>query len=158
MNKTPVVTLGAAALLGAGLFIANVLQEAEPVAPAPVAAVETSTVQAAPAPVTETPAPQPNPAFPRTADYEADIPTRNGTIVLEISVDGSTATAYACDNVGIEEWLNGGAANGLVNLTSEDGDSRLEGSHTGNAIEGTLWVGEKQWEFVAPQVTDDSNA
>lgn len=150
MNKKPVLTLGAVALLGAGLFIANVVQESPaPSPPVPVAA-EVSTAEAVPEAVIETPAPQSNPPFPVAADYQADIPIQNAVIVLEIAVDGDTATAYACDNVAIEEWLNGSAINGAVSLTSKDGSSRLEGTHTGDSIVGTLWVGEKQWDFDAP--------
>lgn len=149
MRNTSILTLGAVALLGAGIYTANVFQEAQPSSSPDLRAATSTAVT--PTATTETPAPQPNPPFPAQADYAADIAIKTGTLVLEITVDDTTATAYACDNVAIEEWLDGSAVNGLISLTSKDGDSRLEGKHTGDAIEGTLWVGDRQWDFLAPK-------
>ena len=89
-------------------------------------------------------------AFPAKADYVGKIPTANGTITLEITVDGDKAVAYACDGTTVESWLRGSAVNGAVSLANKDKTSRLEGRLEGNAVVGTLWIGEKKWDFNAP--------
>ena len=49
----------------------------------------------------------------------------------------------------IESWLRGSAVNGAVSLASKDRTSRLEGRLDGTAVVGTLWIGEKKWDFTA---------
>ena len=85
----------------------------------------------------------------RKADYVGKIPTANGTITLEITVEGDKAVAYACDGNTVESWLRGSAANGALSLANKDKTSRLEGRLEGDAIVGTLWIGEKKWDFKA---------
>lgn len=151
----PVVTLVAAAALGIGLFAVNVSKEAEPAAPTPVAAPSTSAVASTTPPATtSTPAPV---QFPAQADYVAEIPTANATLVLQIAVDGGAATAYACDNIAIEEWLAGTASDGVVDLASDDQTSRLDGQLQGSTVVGTLAVGDKEWEFTAAQVEGETD-
>jgi hypothetical protein len=149
--RGPLVTLGAVAVLGIGIWLVNVSKE-EPAPPGKPVAESTTTAAttpatAAPAPTTP-PAPLP-PAFPAKADYVGKIPTATGTITLDITVEGDKAVAYACDGNTIESWLRGSAANGAVSLASKDKASRLEGRLEGNAVVGTLWIGEKKWDFKA---------
>lgn len=155
--RGPLATLGAVAVLGGAIWLVNVSKEGEPAAPAkPVAAsapaaVPSQTVQA-PAPVA--PAPPPAPAFPATADYVGKVPTRSGVITLDISVDGGKAVAYACDGNTVEAWLTGPAENGTVKLANKDRTSRLEGRLQGDAVVGTLWIGQGKWEFTAAGVRE----
>jgi hypothetical protein len=109
----------------------------------------TTAAAATPAPAPPAPSPPPRPAFPAKADYVGKIPTANGTITVEIAVHGDKAVAYACDGNTIESWLRGSASNGVVSLASKDKTSRLEGRLEGNAVVGTLWIGEKKWDFKA---------
>lgn len=154
--KGPLVTLGAVAALGIGILLVNVFQEDEPAPPGkPVAESTTTTAAtaattAAPAPTTPT-TPPPAP-FPAKADYVGEIPISGGVITLEITVDGDKAVAYACDGNTVEVWLAGSAVNGVVNLASKDKTSRLEGRHEGNTVVGTLWIGQKKWDFTTTAV------
>jgi hypothetical protein len=68
---------------------------------------------------------------------------------LDIAVEGGKAVAYACDGTSIESWMRGPAVNGTVSLASKDGTGRLEGRLDGTAVVGTLWIGQKKWDFVA---------
>ncbi|HZN81117.1 MAG TPA: hypothetical protein VFC01_15735 [Mycobacterium sp.] len=149
--RGPLVTLGAVAVLGIGILLVNMSKEESPppgksAAESTTAVATTTTAAPAPAP----PSTPPPPAFPAKADYVGKIPTANGTITLEITVDGDKAIAYACDGNTVESWLRGSAVNGAVSLANKDKTSRLEGRLEGNAVVGTLWIGEKQWDFNAP--------
>jgi hypothetical protein len=149
--RGPIVTLGAVAVLGIGIWLVNVSkEEPEPASPAAQATTttEATTATAAPAPPPPPPAPA-APAFPAKADYVGTIPTATGTITLDIAVEGDKAIAYACDGNSVEVWLRGPATNGTVSLASKDKASRLEGRLEGNAVVGTLWIGEKKWDFKA---------
>jgi hypothetical protein len=148
--RGPIVTLGAVAVLGVGILLVNISKE-ESSPPANPYSQSTTTAAAA-TPVAPPPAPStpPPPAFPAKADYVGKIPTANGTITLEITVDGDKAIAYACDGNTVESWLRGSAVTGAVSLANKDKSSRLEGNLEGNAVVGTLWIGEKKWDFNAP--------
>jgi hypothetical protein len=148
--RGPIVTLGAVAVLGVGILLVNISKE-ESSPPANPYSQSTTTAAAA-TPVAPPPAPStpPPPAFPAKSDYVGKIPTTNGTITLEITVDGDKAIAYACDGNTIESWLRGSAVNGTASLANKDKTSRLEGHLEGNAVVGTLWIGEKKWDFNAP--------
>lgn len=147
--RGPLITLGAVAALGVGILLVNISQEPEP-APGKPAAEQTTTTAAAPAPQPPAPTTPPPPAFPAKADYVGKIPIANGTITLEITVEGDKAIAYACDGNTVESWLRGPAVNGTVSLANRDKTSRLEGRLEGTAVVGTLWIGEKKWDFTAP--------
>ncbi|MGV0604308.1 hypothetical protein [Mycolicibacterium sp. XJ1904] len=144
-TRGPLITLGAVAVLGVALWLGNVFQEQAPVA-APAADSVTTPSAAAP---TTTPSP-PATGFPAKADYVGTVPTATGVITLEISVDGDKAIAYACDGNSVEVWLRGDADNGVVNATSQDKVSVLDGHLEGNAVMGLLTIGEKSWVFTAP--------
>jgi hypothetical protein len=149
--RGPLVTLGAVAVLGVGILLVNMSKE-EAAPPGQPAAQSTTTVApttaAAPSPAPSTPPPPP--AFPAKADYVGKIPIANGTITLEITVQGDKAVAYACDGNTIESWLRGSASNVALSLANKDKTSRLEGHLEGSAVVGTLWIGEKKWDFNAP--------
>lgn len=143
--RGPLVTLGAVAVLGIGIWLVNVSREE----PEPAPPVAQTTTTAAPAPQS---APAPTPAraaFPSNADYVGKIPTATGTITLDISVEGDKAIAYACDGSKVESWLRGSAMDGTASLASKDKTSRLDGRLEGNAIDGTLSIGDKKWDFNA---------
>ena len=149
--RGPLVTLGAVAVLGVGILLVNMSKEvaAPPGQPAAQATTTVApTTAAAPSPAPSTPPPPP--AFPAKADYVGKIPIANGTITLEITVQGDKAVAYACDGNTIESWLRGSASNGALSLANKDKTSRLEGHLEGSAVVGTLWIGEKKWDFNAP--------
>ena len=148
--RGPLVTLAAVAVLGAGILLVNMSKE-EPAPQAnPYSQSTTTAAAATPAPPPSAPSTPPPPAFPAQADYVGKIPTANGTITLEITVQGDKAVAYACDGNTVESWLRGSAVNGAVSLANKDKTSRLEGHLEGNAIVGTLWIGEKKWDVSAP--------
>jgi hypothetical protein len=148
--RGPLITLGAVAVLGIGTLLVNMSKEesAPPGKPAAQSTTVAPTTAAAPPP--PAPSTPPPPAFPAQADYVGKIPTANGTITLEITVQGDTAVAYACDGNKVESWLRGRATNGALSLANKDKTSRLEGHLEGTAVVGTLWIGEKTWDFKAP--------
>jgi hypothetical protein len=145
--RGPLVTLGAVAALGVGILLVNMSNEEKARPANPYSQSTTTAAAATPAP--PAPSTPPSPAFPAKADYVGKIPTAAGTITVEITVQGDKAVAYACDGNAIESWLRGSAANGTVSLANKDKTSRLEGRLQGNAVVGTLWIGEKKWDFKA---------
>ena len=148
--RGPLVTLAAVAVLGAGILLVNMSKE-EPAPQAnPYSQATTTAAAATPAAPPPAPSTPPPPAFPAQADYVGKIPTANGTITLEITVQGDKAVAYACDGNTVESWLRGSAGNGVVSLANKVKTSRLEGHLEGNAIVGTLWIGEKKWDVNVP--------
>ncbi|MCT7660942.1 hypothetical protein [Mycobacterium deserti] len=146
--RGPLITLGAVAALGGAILSLNVAQEPGTASPTPVA--ETSTT-AAPTPA------QPLETFPQHADYVGDIPTADGTLTVEISVDGSEASAYACDGYAIESWLRGPAVNGTMRLANTDRSSRLDGRLENATLVGTLWIGERKWDFTAARLKGEGD-
>jgi hypothetical protein len=147
----PLLTLAAVALVGGGLWLANVSQETDPPAPAtPVGQPTATTSPASPAP--PQPSALPPIAFPAKANYVGKIPTAAGTITLEVTIDGQKAIAYACDGNVVEVWLRGSASNGALALANKDQTSRLTGRIEGTSIAGTLTIGAKSWDFTASPV------
>ena len=147
--RGPFVTLAAVAVLGGGILLVNMSKEESAPPANPYSRSTTTAAAATPAPPPPAPSWPPPPAFPAQADYVGKIPTANGTVTLEITVQGEKAVAYACDGSKVESWLRGSAVNGAVRLANKDKTSRLEGHLEGNAIVGTLWIGEKKWDFNA---------
>jgi hypothetical protein len=137
--RGPIVTLGAVAALAVGILFVNVSKTDDASSVNPYAQKTTTAA-----------APPPPPAFPAKADYVAKIPIASGAMTLEITVEGDRAVAYACDGNTIEAWLRGSATNGALSLANKDKTSRLEGHLEGTAVVGTLWIGEKKWDFTAP--------
>jgi hypothetical protein len=147
--RGPLVTLGAVAVLGVGILLVNMSNEGKAPPANPYSQSTTTAAAATPAPPPPAPSTPPPPAFPAKGDYVGKLPTAAGTITLEITIDGDKTLAYACDGNTIESWLRGSAANGTVSLANKDKTSRLEGRLEGNAVVGTLWLGEKKWDFKA---------
>jgi hypothetical protein len=150
--RGPILTLVAVAVFGVGLLLVNMSNQESAPAANPYGPPPTTVAAASPAAPPPVPAPPPPPAFPAKADYVGKIPTANGHITVEITVDGAKAIAYACDGNSVEAWLRGSAVNGAVSLANKDKTSRLEGRLQGAAIAGTLWIGDKKWDFNAPLV------
>ena len=148
--RGPLITLGAVAALGVGILLVNISQEPDPAPPGKPAAESTTTAPATPAPAPATTTAAPAPAFPAKADYVGKVSTADGVITLEITVEGDKAIAYACDGNTVESWLRGPAVNGTVSLANKDKTDRLEGRLEGTSVVGTLWIGEKKWDFSAP--------
>jgi hypothetical protein len=148
--RGPVVTLAAAAAVGTAMWLVNVSQQPD----TPTATQVTQSVPTTPpAPATTPPAPVPTPpAFPPKGDYVGKIPTRAGVITLEITVTGDRAVAYACDGNSVEVWLSGRAADGVVTLVNKNRTSRLEGRLKGDAVVGTLSIGQERWDFTSAVV------
>jgi hypothetical protein len=146
--RGPLLTVGAVVVLGVAILLVNMSKETEP---EPQTRQAAQAVASAPAPSTARPAPPtpPPPQFPAKADYVGKIPTAGGTITLEITVNGDAAVAYACDGNSVESWLRGSAVNGALNLANKDTTSRLDGSLQADSVTGTLWIGQKKWDFKA---------
>ncbi len=154
MQKTkigPLLTLAAVAAVGGGMWLANVSQETESAALAPPVS-QSTTRTTAPSPAPPAPSTPPPVAFPAKANYVAKIPTAAGTITLEVTINGQTAIAYACDGNAVEVWLRGSATNGALALANKDQTSRLTGRLEGASIAGTLTIGAKYWDFTASPV------
>jgi hypothetical protein len=138
----PWLTLAAVAVLGLVLLVINMSKDTEP------STANTNTVATTQAPPTTTAAV----SFPGKADYVGRIPlAAGGNITVEITVAGDKAIAYACDGKTIESWLRGSATNGSLQLTGKD-DARLTGAFDGKTVQGTLWIGGKQWNYSAAPV------
>lgn len=148
----PVASMAAVGVVGVGLWLVNVSQTPAP----PAQTADASVVPAGAAPPVPVPSALPAPqGFPAQAEYVSEIPVQGRVLNVEITVDGQNAKAYACDNAGIETWLSGPAVGGAVRLTDPTGGNRLNGQLRNGSIVGTLWVGERSWEFDAAQVGDD---
>ncbi|MEU0506856.1 hypothetical protein [Nocardia sp. NPDC005998] len=145
----PWLTLAAVAVLGLIVLVINMSKDTEPsTAKTNTAATTTAPTTQAP-PSTTTPAAAP---FPAKADYVGKIPLASGgTVTLEITVAGDKAIAYACDGKAIESWLRGSTTNGSLQLTGKD-DATLTGTFDGKSVQGTLWIGGKQWNYTANPV------
>jgi hypothetical protein len=148
-SKGPFLTLGAVAVLGAALLVANVSNEsASPQSIKPSAAsVSASASLGSLAP--QSPTQPPPEQFPAKADYVGKIPTDSGVITLEITVEGDKAIAYACDGKSVEVWLRGSAVNGTASLDNKDKTSHLIGQLSGGNVNGTLSINHDQWNFTA---------
>jgi hypothetical protein len=148
--RGPILTLVAVAVLGAAILLVNVSKEQSAPSASPYGKPTTTAAAATSATPPPAPSTPPPPAFPAKADYVGKIHTANGTITVEITVQGDKAIAYACDGNKVESWLRGSAVNGTVSLANKDETSRLDGRLEGNAIVGTLSIGDKKWGFNAP--------
>ena len=146
-TKGPLLTLGAVALLGAALLLANISNES---APQQSINPSASSVSASASPGSPPSPTQPPPeAFPAKADYVGKIPTDRRVMTLEITVEGDKAIAYACDGKSVEVWLRGSAVNGAVSLSNKDKTSHLTGQLVGGSVTGVLSIDQDQWNFTA---------
>jgi hypothetical protein len=146
-SKGPLLTLGAVAVLGAALLLANISNES---APPQSSNPSASSVSASASPGSPQSPTQPQPeTFPAKADYVGKIPTRSRAMTLEITVEGDKAIAYACDGKSVEVWLRGSAVNGTVSLANKDKTSHLTGQLAGGSVTGILSIDQDQWNFTA---------
>jgi len=132
-NRGPVITLAAAALVGAGLFTADVFTDpartraAEtPVAAAVATAATTTTAPptttSSASPSTTTPsAPATAAAYLATAVYVGRDAARRTSVAVAVR-DGKVA-AYVCDGRSVESWLTGTASGTTATLVG--GSDRL---------------------------------
>ena len=148
-NRGPVITLAAAALVGAGLFTADVLtdparhpgrrdagrglgghgrRDDHPTAP-PTA---TTTTSASPS-TTTTSAPTTAAAYLSTAVYVGRDAARRTSVAVAVR-DGKVA-AYVCDGRSVESWLTGTASGTTATLVA--GSDRLVAEVTEGALHVT---------------------
>ncbi|MDT5092304.1 MAG: hypothetical protein QOH60_1667 [Mycobacterium sp.] len=145
--KGPMITLGAVAALGIVLLAVNMSNESSP-SNKPYASA--SPAPAPPGTQSPTaPAPPPAEQFPAKADYVGKIQANGGVMTVEITVEGQNAIAYACDGKSVESWLRGSATNGAVSLDNKEKTSHLSGQLTGGNVDGSLAIGNDQWNFTA---------
>lgn len=148
-NAGPLVTLVAAALVGAGLFTADVLTDpgrtraAEtPVAASVATAAATSTTTAPPPPstttsvspsTTTTSAPTTAAAYLSTAVYVGRDAARRTSVA--VAVRNGKVAAYVCDGRSVESWLTGTATGTTATLVA--GGDRLVAEVTEGALRVT---------------------
>ncbi|MDO3650019.1 hypothetical protein [Nocardia mangyaensis] len=141
----PWLTLAAVGVLGGTLFAVTMAQDTTTSTEASAPAVTAS----APDTAQNTTAAAP---FPAEADYIGTAsPASGATLTLAITVESGKAIAYACDGVGIESWLDGPAEAGALRLTGKNA-ATFDGSFDGNAVTGSLAIGDQQWTFTAAPV------
>lgn len=151
-NRGPVITLAAAALVGAGLFTADVLTDpartraAEtPVAAAVATAAATSTTTAPPTvstttsaspSTTTTSAPATAAAYLSTAVYVGRDAARRTSVAVAVR-DGKVA-AYVCDGRSVESWLTGTASGTTATLVGSGDRLVAEATEGGLHVTGTV--------------------
>jgi hypothetical protein len=147
--QKPVLSISAVAVVGAGLWLANVAADpgSGPVLasppPSPAAATLTTVAPAPPPPV---------PQFPAAATYSGTVTTKGAPIAVDITVADGTARAYVCDGAAIETWMSGTVSGDVMKLASAEGT--IDATLRGTTVTGTLAIGERSWPLTAPQVTD----
>jgi hypothetical protein len=146
-NRGPLLTLAAVVGLAMVLLGVNMASTSDSTTrPEPAAAPTTAPATATPtAAVTPTPTPTgaPSPAIAgtyagRTAGNEA---------ALAIAVKAGRAIAYVCDGRRAEAWLSGTVNGSKLTLRGNGGS--LTGALQGNAVFGTVKLGEQAWPYSA---------
>ncbi len=180
----PYLTLGAVALLGGGLLIANyTAPAAAPTAPVPIVAAATGPAGApVPDPAAGVPAPVPGapvPGAPAPADAaggiapgaEAQAPpaapsavyagwTADREMTVAVAVTGGDAVAWICGD-GVEVWLRGTVDDdGAVELVSESGRTTLTGigadaDLAGSVLSGSIVTDGEEYFYTAEPVDVD---
>ncbi|MFF2556620.1 hypothetical protein ACFVUS_36820 [Nocardia sp. NPDC058058] len=171
----PLLTLAAAAVLGGGLLITDIVTDptddtADRAAVTTSAGAATTSAGAGPSAAASSAANVPAApsgaapgagtsaapgsaapsAFPAQADYVAVIPAQPRSITLSITVTGKQAVAYACDGASVESWLRGAADAGRMSLTGKN--SELQATLKDNVLTGTLTLDNRAMDFTAPLV------
>ncbi len=144
----PLLTLGAAAALGAALLAVTALSSppAAPPDPAPAAAVA-----AAPA---EPVAAVPEPAAaepPAVAEVVWAGRSAGDEVTVAVAVRDGRAIAYVCDGDRVEAWLEGTLTGSALELTGPDGAS-LTGTVDATAAFGSVTAGGGTWPYAAAAV------
>ncbi|HVH21391.1 MAG TPA: hypothetical protein VNA11_02945 [Pseudonocardia sp.] len=148
----PILTLVAVAVLGAALFVANVLSTPAPqtvAAPAPVAdgAPIPPGEPAPPAP----PPPAPTPPPPAVVEKIFTGRSAGNEVTVAVAVKDGRAVAYVCDGKKIEAWLEGTLVGDQLTLKGTK-DAALAGIVSDTAALGIVAVGGKQWPYSAAGV------
>ena len=147
--RGPIVTLARSPRSGSAYLLVNMSKEESAPPANPYAQSTTTAAAATPGGRAAAGARRRRRRFRRRPITSARSPPPTGAITLDITIEGNKAVAYACDGNSIESWLRGSAINGALSLASKDKTGRLEGKLEGNAVVGTLWIGEKKWDFKA---------
>jgi serine/threonine-protein kinase len=145
----PLFTLLAGVVLAAGIGIANLVNGAAQAPPSTAGAVTTPS----PAPktdVTTASSAQTPASAPARADYAGRVD--GGGASVAVSVRDGQGIAYVCDGKKVEAWLQGGAADGRVDLQGAKG-STLIGSRDAATVTGTVTVDARTWRFTIPLAT-----
>ncbi|GAB2650387.1 hypothetical protein [Kribbella swartbergensis] len=144
-QRSPLVTLAAAAVGLVALLVVNSTQTGA-----------TSTSYDAAPPATSSPPPAPT-ASP-TARSATPTPTQPQIVAvftgrttgreatLAVAVKGGRAAAYVCDGRRVEAWLTGSHEAGRLALRSKAGD-RLAGTLSAQTVTGTITVRGRQLSF-----------
>jgi hypothetical protein len=160
-NRGPLVTLVAAALVGAGLLVANVLTDparmhvaetpvsavtsAAPAGPTTTTPAATTTTTTSPARTSTTTAPPVADAYRASAVYVGRDAARRTSVAVAVR-DGHVA-AYLCDGKSLESWLTGTASSSTATLTR--GDDRLVAEATGSGLHLTGTVHSRTVDVTA---------
>ena len=143
--RGPLVTLGAVAVLGIGIWLVNVSRE-EPEPAPPVAQTTTTAARGtATSPCTHACAGG-IPVERRLCRQDPDRHRHHHAGYLGRGRQGDRLRVRRQLGRGLVAWQGGERA---VSLASKDKASRLEGRLEGSAVVGTLWIGEKKWDFKA---------
>lgn len=147
-QRSPLVTLAAAAVGLVALLVVNSTQTGTLASP-PAAAPATTTPSPDPTPTAPPPTPTATPTQPQVAAVFTGRTTgRDAT--LAIAVKGGKAVAYVCDGRSVEAWLTGTHDGGRLVLRSKSGE-RLTATLSAEAVTGTVTVRGRQLAFTIDQ-------
>jgi hypothetical protein len=158
----PLLTLAAAAALGAGFLIANTMSQRDAAQQSAAALVDPA---AEPSTVVElgrlTPVPAPAAAAAENADTANEAVaekayagwTSGREASVAIAVKDGRAVGYVCDGKAMEAWLEGTLRGDQLTLESKDGSARITGTADGSSSAGTVKTnGEEEWSYTAEGV------
>ena len=155
----PVLTLAAVGAVAAGVTTANVVLTADP-EPPPVEQATGALAVGSPLPAPAAPAAPTAPTAPPAQAGQAVYTgwSTDRAVSVDIRVEDGDATAYVCDNEGVESWTEGTVSqDGPTRLTGEDGGSVEYTVQDGTAT-GTASAGGRTWEFTAARAPEDAGA
>jgi len=118
-----------------------------PALSAPAPSTPASSTPAPPAPA----APDPEAAGP--ASYAG--PVAGGAASVAVAIRDGRAIAYLCDGRKVEAWLQGTAADGLLNLAGAKG-ATLTGAYGNGVVSGSVNASGRVWTFRVAKVQPPS--
>ena len=148
-RKGPLLTLLGGGVLAAGLLVAsiNAASGQRDDAEQDLAGAGQET----PSPAAESPEPEESPEPAEDSEPVTYVGwVDGGGASVAIIIDGDEATAYVCDGVTVEVWLNGPAINGELVLTGDDGE--LIGSYDDTEATGRTVALGREWTFTVEEV------
>jgi hypothetical protein len=149
-RKGPLLTLLGGGVLAAGLLVASTVATAQEDNVEPVAAGGTPTAEPTPTAVLS-PSPEPAPAPEAEPDPITYVGRVDGDAAsVAIVLNGDEAIAYVCDGE-IEQWLEGLASDGELELTG-DGESTLTATYDGDTATGEVTALGESYSFTVEQV------